>query len=67
MALAAIYMSMLYTNWGTNTANSTTAQGRGEISVWINVCASWLAIILYLWTLAAPKMCPERFGIEQDD
>jgi len=67
MAFAAIYMSMLYTNWGTNTTNSNTAQGRGETALWINLTASWLAIILYLWTLIAPRMCPDRFGVQEEE
>jgi len=67
MAFAAIYMSMLYTNWGTNTTNSVTAQGRGETALWINLSASWLAIILYLWTLIAPRLCPDRFGVQEEE
>jgi hypothetical protein len=67
MAFAAIYMSMLYTNWGTNTADESTAEGRGEISVWINVSAQWVCIVLFVWTLIAPKVCPERFGHESDE
>jgi len=67
MAFSAVYMCMLYTNWGTNTSQYDTAVGRGKISVWVNIGAQWVAFALYVWTVLAPKACPQRFGQVSDD
>jgi len=67
MAFSALYMCMLYTNWGTNTNSNDTAVGRGKISVWVNIGAQWFAFALYVWTIVAPKACPQRFGQVSDD
>jgi len=67
MAFAAVYMSMLYTNWGTNTNSSITAATRGMTTYWVNMAAEWTAFALYLWVILAPKVCPGRFGVQSDD
>lgn len=60
MAFASIYISMLYTNWATDTANASSASGRGKVSLGVNIGAQWLSFILYMWTLCAPTLCPNR-------
>jgi len=66
MAFAAIYMCMLYTNWGTNVVSKTQANSRGRVSLWVNIASLWATFILYVWTLVAPRICPQRFGIEKN-
>lgn len=29
-------------------------------SVWVKICASWAGLLLYLWTLVAPLLLPNR-------
>jgi len=58
MMLAAAYMSMLLTNWGTNKDSIDTV---GTISFVVGVAASWTAFFVYWWTVLAPKLCPSRF------
>lgn len=29
-------------------------------AVWVKICASWTGLLLYLWTLVAPLLLPNR-------
>jgi len=64
MMLAAAYMAMLFTNWGTNKDSIDTT---GKISFIVGVCSSWTAMLMYWWTLCAPKLCPQRFPDYQEE
>lgn len=50
MALASCCWSMVLCGWGTTKHNV----------LWVNAVASWFATFLYLWTLAAPRLFPDR-------
>ena len=54
MATGSIYMSMLLTNWGTMSGYRSDAQ------MWVSIASQWVSILLYIWTLIAPKCCPSR-------
>jgi len=58
MMLASSYMAMLFTNWGTNKDAIDTT---GTISFVVGVCSSWVAMLMYWWTICAPRLCPHRF------
>jgi len=58
MMLAAAYMSMLFTNWGTNKESIDTT---GTVSFVVGVISSWFTFLLFWWSLIAPKLCPHRF------
>eukprot|EP01083_Nonionella_stella_P027151 74707_1 len=58
LMLASAYMSMLFTNWGTNKDAIATT---GTISFIVGVASSWTAFVLFWWTLCAPALCPHRF------
>jgi len=64
MMLAAAYMAMLFTNWGTNKDSIATT---GTISFVVGVCSSWTAMLMYWWTICAPRLCPHRFPEFQED
>ena len=32
----------------------------GTAQMWVKIVSEWLAIILYTWTLVAPRVCPGR-------
>jgi len=68
MAFASIYMAMLYSGWGDSTATETS-KARGWTSVAVNLSCVVIVVILYGWTIVAPKICPGRFEprSEEDD
>ncbi|XP_009644129.2 serine incorporator 2 [Egretta garzetta] len=49
LLLAALYIMMTLTNW----YSPWTA-------VWVKICSSWAGLLLYLWTLVAPLVLPDR-------
>jgi hypothetical protein len=59
-ALASLYMTMIVTHWGQNDDGFTSAVGRGVRAKWVNLVAAWLIMLLYAWTIIAPKVCPSR-------
>jgi len=69
MMLGAIYLAMLLTDWGSSpdpSASSgsdaavTTTSTQGKTSMWVKIVTQWLANLLYIWTLVAPRLCPNR-------
>jgi len=64
LMLAAAYMAMLFTNWGTNKDKIDTT---GTISFVVGTVSSWTAFLMFWWTLCAPRLCPHRFPEEQDE
>merc|ERR1712228_179928 len=63
MMLAACYMAMLFSNWGTGTELKTT----GKASMYVNIVSQYATAALYWWTLVAPLICPSRFANEEDE
>jgi hypothetical protein len=59
-ALAALYMTMIVAHWGQNDDTFTWAVARGIRAKWVNLAATWLIMLLYLWTLVAPFVLPDR-------
>ena len=41
-------------------AASETPYSMGYASAWLQLGTNWLCSLLYLWTLIAPKLFPER-------
>jgi len=61
-ALATLYVMMTLTNWF-KPSGDLTSLNANEASVWVKICSAWLCVILYVWTLIAPCMLPDRdFG-----
>merc|ERR1712154_133029 len=63
MMLAACYMAMLFSNWGTGSTLQTT----GQTTMWVNIVSQYAAAILFWWTLIAPKCCPSRFAADDEE
>ncbi|KAF8339706.1 serine incorporator/TMS membrane protein [Cantharellus anzutake] len=69
-AMAAMYVAMLLTDW--NVVKSTSGAddtddvyiGRSEVAMWIRVVSSWICLLLYIWSLIAPVLLPDRFGAD---
>ncbi|GFR42829.1 hypothetical protein Agub_g3786 [Astrephomene gubernaculifera] len=58
-ALASMYIAMLMTGWG----SEVQAKDRIDIgwtSVWVKTGAQWATALLYMWTLLAPALFPDR-------
>eukprot|EP01097_Dermamoeba_algensis_P001212 TRINITY_DN1459_c0_g1_i2.p2 TRINITY_DN1459_c0_g1~~TRINITY_DN1459_c0_g1_i2.p2 ORF type:complete len:166 (-),score=44.51 TRINITY_DN1459_c0_g1_i2:134-631(-) len=61
--LGAMYMSELISNWSVikvDDNNNSVAVDSGMVSVWIKIATSWVVILLYIWTLFAPIVFPDR-------
>jgi len=63
MTLAACYMAMCLTSWGTGSTLETT----GKTSMIVNVVCQYATALLFWWTLCAPAICPSRFANEEAD
>jgi hypothetical protein len=71
-AIAVMYVAMLLTNWNTiqDVPEDTQADngdlvriGQSYTAVWVKVVSSWLCHLIYGWTLVAPVVMPDRFGV----
>ncbi|KAJ4969012.1 hypothetical protein NE237_015713 [Protea cynaroides] len=58
-ALASMYSSMLLTGWSSSTESAELIDV-GWTSVWIRIGTEWVTAALYLWTLIAPLIFPDR-------
>jgi len=67
-AIASMYVAMLLNDWNVVTDISKTADpndiyiGRSEVAMWMRVVSSWICMLLYIWSLLAPVIMPDRFG-----
>lgn len=34
--------------------------GRSEVAMWMRVVSSWVCMLLYIWSLIAPVLLPDR-------
>lgn len=34
--------------------------GRSQVAMWIRVISSWICMLLYMWSLLAPALLPDR-------
>eukprot|EP00584_Thalassiosira_punctigera_P007072 CAMPEP_0172532890 /NCGR_PEP_ID=MMETSP1067-20121228/5776_1 /TAXON_ID=265564 ORGANISM="Thalassiosira punctigera, Strain Tpunct2005C2" /NCGR_SAMPLE_ID=MMETSP1067 /ASSEMBLY_ACC=CAM_ASM_000444 /LENGTH=462 /DNA_ID=CAMNT_0013317451 /DNA_START=46 /DNA_END=1434 /DNA_ORIENTATION=+ len=61
LALICCWYAMTLTGWGDiekrgNIANPDV----GEASMWMIIVSQWISLLLYLWTLVAPTLFPDR-------
>lgn len=68
-AIAAMYVAMLLTDW--NVVRTASKQvdtdqdvyiGRSEVAMWMRVVSSWMCMLLYMWSLLAPVVMPDRYA-----
>ncbi|KAK2106351.1 Serine incorporator 2 [Saguinus oedipus] len=72
LVLASLHIMMTLTNWYKYVAQRGMDRARGTgpgetrkmistwTAVWVKICASWAGLLLYLWTLVAPLLMPNR-------
>ncbi|TXG71938.1 hypothetical protein EZV62_000517 [Acer yangbiense] len=58
-ALASMYSAMLLSGW-TSSSDSSDLVDVGWTSVWVRICTEWVTFALYIWTLLAPVLLPDR-------
>ncbi|NXX74886.1 SERC2 protein, partial [Urocolius indicus] len=59
LLLAALYIMMTLTNWY-RPDDSLQVLSSPWTAVWVKICSSWAGLLLYLWTLVAPLLLPDR-------
>ncbi len=61
LAIVACWFSMALTGWGSIQADGNVANPQvGKVNMWIIITSQWIALLLYAWTLAAPRLFPDR-------
>ncbi|CAH3104182.1 unnamed protein product [Porites lobata] len=58
--LASLYIMMTLTNWYKPQSSNLHNLTNSEAAVWIKICSSWMGLLLYIWTLIAPVLFPDR-------
>ncbi|XP_051629902.1 serine incorporator 2 [Manacus candei] len=59
LLLASLYIMMTLTNWY-RPDESLQVLSSPWTAVWVKICSSWAGLLLYLWTLVAPLVLPDR-------
>ncbi|XP_068334728.1 uncharacterized protein [Pyrus communis] len=59
-SLASMYSAMLLTGWSASVGESGKLVDVGWPSVWVRMVTSWATAGLYIWSLLAPILFPER-------
>lgn len=62
LVLISMWMPMVLTDWGSiNVGGGVVSKpSAGETAMWMIIVAQWVALALYIWTLVAPKIFPDR-------
>jgi hypothetical protein len=58
MILASMYMGVVLTGWSTYVEDD--GNDGGSTGQWILIVTQWATFLLYIWTLVAPKLFPNR-------
>ncbi|XP_015888308.2 uncharacterized protein LOC107423286 [Ziziphus jujuba] len=58
-ALASMYSAMLLSGW-TNAYESSDLIDVGWTSTWVRIATEWVTAALYVWSLIAPLILPDR-------
>lgn len=59
-SLASMYSAMLLTGWSTSVGESGRLVDVGWPSVWVRIVTGWTTAGLFIWSLIAPVLFPER-------
>jgi Ca2+/Na+ antiporter len=65
--LATMYLGMVLTNWqsvsivtGQGVSENTILIDQGMSAVWVKIISSWATLLLFIWTMIAPILFPNR-------
>jgi len=61
-ALGALYLAMMLSDYNLVTPQGTsyTAIDFGQGAFWVKTISAWVVLLLFVWTLAAPALFPDR-------
>lgn len=59
-SLASMYSAMLLTGWSSSVGESGKLVDVGWPSVWVRIVTSWATAVLFVWSLVAPIIFPDR-------
>jgi len=60
-ALATLYVMMTLTNWYSPGKDVNIETISANMSaVWVKIISAWMCFTLYMWTLIAPVVLPDR-------
>jgi len=59
-SLASMYSAMLLTGWSTSIGESRKLIDVGWPSVWVRIATQWATAGLFIWSLVAPILFPDR-------
>jgi len=55
------FYAMSLTGWGSIQSGGNAANpSAGSVSMWMIIASQWLVMALYIWTLVAPRLFPDR-------
>lgn len=61
LGAVSCWFSMALTAWGSIEDEGDAANPQvGKASMWVIIASQWLGLLLYLWTLVAPRLCTDR-------
>lgn len=61
LASVSCWFAMALTGWGSIQTGGDVADPLvGQTSMWMIVGSQWFVLTLYLWTLIAPRLFPDR-------
>jgi len=61
LVLISMYFGMVLTGWAIiRTEGTIVSQQQGHVAMYLQICAQWIVMLLYLWTLIAPRLFPDR-------
>ncbi|KAI6025300.1 serine incorporator/TMS membrane protein [Pisolithus microcarpus] len=66
--IGAMYVAMLLTDWNVvsqeqgNDSDQIVRIGQSHVAMWMRIVSSWVCMLLYIWSLLAPVLMPDRFG-----
>jgi len=70
--LATMYLGMVLTNWqsvsivtGQGVSDNTILIDQGMSAVWVKMISSWITLLLFIWTMIAPLLFPNRKFFEE--
>nr|DAD27515.1 TPA_asm: hypothetical protein HUJ06_028983 [Nelumbo nucifera] len=59
-SLASMYSAMLLTGWSTSVGEIGKLVDVGWPSVWVRIVTGWATAAVYIWSLVAPLLFPDR-------
>jgi hypothetical protein len=61
LVMVTCWTSMTLTKWGDiSTDGSVANPSVGDVAMWMLMASQWIVLFLYLWTLVAPRLFPDR-------